>query len=120
LEVREMKRREAGRAPVDTARYAGMFAAISSEARLRVLRLLLAAHPRGLVVGDIQEELSIAPSTLSHHLEKLRHQGLVTVERQGTYLWYRAETVALQELLAFLFAECCTRNQAIQPDRIVG
>ena len=105
--------------PVDTSRYASMFAAMATEARLQIVRLLLAAHPKGMVVGEIQSELSIAPSTLSHHLEKLRNQSLVTVERQGTYLWYRANTGALQELLAFLFAECCSRNKAINPDRVV-
>ncbi len=64
--------------------------------------LLLAAHPLGLVVGDIQRELGIPNSTLSHHLEKLRHKGLVRVRREGTFLWYTADTEALGEILAFL------------------
>ena len=92
-----------------------MFAAMGAEPRLRVLRLLLTAHPDGLVVGELQDELGIPASTLSHHLEKLRHEGLVTAERSGTFLRYRAHCDALQELLGFLFAECCTRNQAIRP-----
>jgi ArsR family transcriptional regulator len=103
----------------DIARYADMFAAIGTEPRLRILRLLLAAHPDGMVVGDVQAELSIPPSTLSHHLEKLKNEDLVSVRRKGTFLWYRANTEALQDLLTFLYAECCTRNRAINPESIV-
>jgi ArsR family transcriptional regulator, arsenate/arsenite/antimonite-responsive transcriptional repressor len=100
-------------------RYADMLAAIGTEPRLRVMRLLLSAHPDGMVVGDIQSELDIPASTLSHHLEKLKNEDLVAVRREGTYLWYRANTEALQELLAFLYSECCTRNKAIKPQAIV-
>lgn len=102
-----------------TARFADMLAAMGTEPRLRILRLLLAAHPEGLVVGDIAAELAIASSTLSHHLEKLRNEELVAVRREGTFLWYSANTAALQELLGFLYAECCTRNRVVEPSRIV-
>jgi ArsR family transcriptional regulator len=101
------------------ARYADMFTAMGTEPRLRIMRLLLSAHPKGLVVGDIQNELGIPNSTLSHHLEKLKNEGLVKVRRDSTFLWYTANTEALGELLGFLYAECCTRNQAVQPDRII-
>jgi ArsR family transcriptional regulator, arsenate/arsenite/antimonite-responsive transcriptional repressor len=104
---------------VQVTRFADMFSAIGTEPRLRIIRLLLAAHPDGLVVGDIQNELEIPSSTLSHHLEKLRMEDLVTVERDGTFLLYRANTKALQELLTFLYAECCSRNKAIKPELIV-
>jgi ArsR family transcriptional regulator, arsenate/arsenite/antimonite-responsive transcriptional repressor len=103
----------------DVARYADMFAAVGNDARLRIMRLLLAAHPEGLVVGDIQAELAMPNSTLSHHLEKLRTEGLVRVRREGTFLWYSADTAALRELLQFLYAECCTRNKAVEPASIV-
>jgi len=101
------------------ARYADMFAAMGTEARLRIMRLLLAAHPDGMVVGDLQQELEIPGSTLSHHLDKLRNEGLVEVRRDGTYLWYTASAEALRELLRFLYAECCTRSKAIRPEAIV-
>jgi len=104
---------------MEIARYADMFAAMGAEARLTIMRLLLAAHPDGLVVGDIQAELGIPGSTLSHHLEKLRHEGLVDVRREGTFLWYRANAEKLRELLQFLYAECCTRSKAIRPEAIV-
>ncbi len=103
----------------DAAKYADMFSALGAEPRLRIVRLLLAAHPEGLVAGDIQRELDIPPSTLSHHLEKLKSENLVTVRREGTFLWYQASTDALAELLGFLYAECCTRNRAVPGKAIV-
>ena len=96
-----------------------MFSAMGTEARLRIMQLLLSAHPEGLVVGEIQEELSIPNSTLSHHLDKLRNEGLVKVQREGTFLRYSANTEALQQLLGFLYAECCTRNKAVEPAKVV-
>lgn len=83
------------------------------------MQLLLSAHPEGLVVGEIQEELEIPNSTLSHHLDKLKNEGLVEVRRESTFLRYTANTDALQELLQFLYAECCTRNKALKPQDIV-
>jgi len=96
-----------------------MFSAMGTEARLRILRLLLAAHPDGMVVGDVAEELDIPGSTLSHHLDKLKNEDLVQVQREGTFLRYTANTVALQELLGFLYAECCTRNKAVAPATVL-
>lgn len=101
------------------SRYATMFSAMGGEARLRILRLLLSAHPDGMVVNEIGEELEIANSTLSHHLDKLKNEDLVEVRREGTFLRYSANAQALQELLGFLYAECCTRNKAVEPRRIV-
>lgn len=101
-----------------TAHYADMFAALGAEPRLRILRALLAAHPDGMVVGEIQTELGIAASTLSHHLDKLKNEDLVTVRRESTFLRYSANAAALEELLGFLYAECCTRNKAIKPAKI--
>ena len=103
----------------NTARFADMFAAIGTEPRLRIVRLLLSAHPEGMVVGEIQSELGIPPSTLSHHLEKLKNEDLITVQRESTVLRYSANAEVLQELLTFLYAECCTRSKAIKPEAIV-
>jgi ArsR family transcriptional regulator len=101
------------------ARYAQMFFAMGAEPRLRIMRLLLAAYPGGMVVGDIQTELGIPGPTLSHHLEKLKHVGLVTVRRERQYLWYAARAEALRELLGFLYEECCTRSRVLSPQAIV-
>ncbi len=100
-------------------RYADMLSAMGTEPRLRIMHLLLSAHPDGLVVGDIQEELEIPNSTLSHHLDKLRNEDLVRVQRESTFLRYTANTESLQELLSFLYSECCTRSQAVKPETIV-
>jgi DNA-binding transcriptional ArsR family regulator len=100
-------------------KYADMFSAMGTEARVRIMQLLLSAHPEGLVVGEIQEELDIPNSTLSHHLDKLKNEDLVNVRRESTFLRYTANTEALQELLQFLYAECCTRNKALKPQDIV-
>jgi ArsR family transcriptional regulator len=102
------------------ARFADMFSALGTEPRLRIMRLLLSAHPDGMVVGDIITELGITASTLSHHLDKLKNEDLVKVQRESTFLRYSANAETLQELLGFLYAECCTRNKAIEPKAIVS
>ena len=102
------------------AKYADMLSAMGTEPRLRIMQLLLSAHPEGLVVGDIQEELEIPNSTLSHHLDKLKNENLVQVKRESTFLRYTANTEALQELMQFLYSECCTRNKALRPQDIVA
>ncbi|MGB7622218.1 MAG: metalloregulator ArsR/SmtB family transcription factor [Terriglobia bacterium] len=103
----------------DMTRYARMLSAIGTESRLRILRLLLLAHPDGIVAGKIQEELKISPSNLSHHLEKLKHEGVISVTREHTFRRYRANTEALQELLTFLYVECCRGSSVIRPESIV-
>lgn len=101
-------------------RYADMFAALGAEPRLRIMRLLLSAHPDGLVVNEIQAETGVGGSTLSHHLDKLKHDELVTAEREKAFIRYRANAEALEELLGFLYAECCTRNKAVEPKKIAA
>jgi ArsR family transcriptional regulator, arsenate/arsenite/antimonite-responsive transcriptional repressor len=102
----------------EITRFADMFSAMGTGPRLRIMRTLRSAHPDGMVVGEIGNELEIPASTLSHHLDKLKNEELVKVRREGTYLWYSANTEALQELLGFLYAECCTRNKAVAPRAI--
>jgi ArsR family transcriptional regulator, arsenate/arsenite/antimonite-responsive transcriptional repressor len=105
--------------PLLVTRSADRFSALGAEPRLQIVRLLLSAHPAGLVAGEIQDELDIPASTLSHHLERLRQVGLVSVRRAGTFLWYSANTDALREVLGFLYDECCTRNRAVPVEAIV-
>ena len=107
-----------GRADAEVARYAEMLSAMGTPPRLRIMRLLLSSHPHGMVVGEIQEELEIPGSTLSHHLEKLKNAGLVTVRREQQFLWYAANAGGLRELLGFLYEECCSRNRPIRPEEI--
>ncbi len=105
--------------PEQITRYADILAAIGTESRLRITQLLLSAHPEGMVAGEIQAELGISASNLSHHLDKLKHEGVIQVQRQGSFLRYTVDTGALEELLAFLFSECCTRTKAVRPDKII-
>ena len=104
---------------IDVSRYADMLAAMGAEARLRIMRLLLTAHPAGLVAGDIGVKLEIPASTLSHHLEKLKNEDLVQARRQGTFLWYTANTEALREVLTFLYAECCGGDRPLRMEDIM-
>ena len=107
--------------PVEqVARYADMFSAMGTEHRLRIMQLLLSAHPDGMMVNEIQTELGIPNSTLSHHPDKLKGEDLVNVQREGTFLRCTANTDALTELLGFLYAECCTRNRAVRPKAVVS
>jgi ArsR family transcriptional regulator len=94
-------------------RHASRFAALGHEVRLGIVRQLLAAHPHGMVAGEIQQQLGIPASTLSHHLEALHQVGLVQQHREGRFLRYLADTEGLQEILDFLYAECCTRNPLV-------
>ncbi len=104
----------------EITRFADMFSAMGTGPRLRIMRSLLSAHPDGMVVSDIGSELGIPASTLSHHLDKLKNEDLVKVQREGTFLWYSANTEIMQELLGFLYAECCTRNKAVKPQSILS
>ncbi len=84
-----------------TLRCAEIFSALGAEPRLRIVRFLL-AHPEGIVVGEIGSKLNILPSTLSHHLDKLKNEGLVAVEREGTSLRYIVNAKSLQDSVEFL------------------
>lgn len=105
--------------PEEITRFADMLAAIGTEPRLQITRLLLTSHPDGMVAGEIQAELGISASNLSHHLEKLKHEGVIAVKREGSFLRYTADADSLQDLLAFLFSECCARTKAVKPDKII-
>jgi DNA-binding transcriptional ArsR family regulator len=93
----------------DVRRYASRFTALGHEVRLQILRRLRRAHPDGMVVGEIQKEVGVPSSTLSHHLEALLHEGLVRQRREGRFLRYFTDEQGLEELLHFLEAECRPR-----------
>jgi len=90
----------------DLRRYASRFTALGHEVRLRILRRLRKAHPNGMVVGEIQKEIGVPASTLSHHLEVLFQEGLVQQRREGRFLRYTTDEQGVEELLHFLKAEC--------------
>ena len=82
-------------------RYAARFAALGHEVRVEIVRLLV-SHPEGMVVGEIQQELNIPASTLSHHLDGLLQEKLIEQHREGRFRRYRAHTQGLREILDFL------------------
>jgi ArsR family transcriptional regulator, arsenate/arsenite/antimonite-responsive transcriptional repressor len=98
----------------DLDRNAAAFAALGHPARLAIVRHLLAAHPTGLVANELQSELAIPASTLSHHLDGLRQERLIVQEREGKYLRYRVDEQGLKAVLGFLYAECCTRYPNVE------
>jgi len=98
---------------IDFVKFAGILAALGTEARLRIVYHLLRAHPEGMVAGEIQTQLGMQPSAVSHHLEKLKIEDLVRVKREGTFLRYTANPEALQELLSFLFSQCCADTKVV-------
>lgn len=82
-------------------------AALAQESRLRVFRLLVVAGPEGATPSQIAEQLGLSPTSLSFHLKELMHARLVTQQRQGRNLRYRAHIAAMNALLDFLTANCC-------------
>ena len=89
------------------------FAALASEARMRVFRLLIQAGPNGVAAGRLSEALDIAPSNLSAHLNTLRHAGLVSVRRDGRSRIYAANLEATGALVEYLVADCCDGHPEI-------
>ena len=83
------------------------FAAMGSEARLQVLRLMIRAGEGGLTVSELQERSGIAPSTLAHHLKFLAGAGVIEQERQGRMTVNRADYDQLRRLAQFILSECC-------------
>jgi ArsR family transcriptional regulator, arsenate/arsenite/antimonite-responsive transcriptional repressor len=91
-------------------------AALAQEARLRIFRALVVAGATGLTPGDLSEHLRVAPNTLSFHLKELTHSGLISQERQGRNLIYRASFAAMNELLGYLTENCCQGAACLSPE----
>lgn len=90
--------------------------ALGNPTRLRIYRTLVRAGHAGLPVGQLQERIGIAASTLSHHLHRLILPELVTQERQATTLICRANYAAMESLIGFLVDECCA-DAACRPEK---
>jgi ArsR family transcriptional regulator, arsenate/arsenite/antimonite-responsive transcriptional repressor len=106
------------RESIDFVRFADVLGALGTEPRLRIMYHLLRAHPDGMVASEIQAELGMQASAVSHHLDKLKNEDLVEVQRQGTYLRYTANADVLQDLLAFLFSQCCANTGVVQAESV--
>lgn len=88
--------------------------ALAQETRLRIFRLLVVAGPEGMNPGHMAEVLGIAPTALSFHLKELSHSGLISSERDGRNLIYRASVPQMNDLLAYLTAHCCQGEACLQ------
>jgi ArsR family transcriptional regulator len=106
------------RESIDFVKFADILAALGTEPRLRIVYHLLRAHPEGMVAGEIQNELAMQPSAVSHHLEKLKNEDLVHVQREGSYLRYTANPDVLQDLLTFLFSQCCAGKGVVPAESV--
>lgn len=82
-------------------------AALAQDVRLRAFRALVVAGPDGLTPTALCEQLGVAPNALSFHLKELTHAQLVTQERQGRHLIYRAAFDRMNDLLGYLSLNCC-------------
>lgn len=92
---------------MEVAHASTLFEALSSPVRLQLFRLLVRFAPDGLVVGEIAKHLQIPGTNLSFHLKGLLHTGLITVEKEGRFLRYRANIPLMLETIAYLTEECC-------------
>jgi DNA-binding transcriptional ArsR family regulator len=84
--------------------------ALAHETRLSVFRLLVQAGPAGLAAGDIADNLGALQNTMSRHLAKLHRAGIVTSQREGRSIIYRADFDAISGLILYLMEDCCGRN----------
>jgi len=82
-------------------------AALAQPVRLRVFRALVVAGPQGLTPSALSEQLGVAATTLSFHLKELTHAGLISQEREGRHLIYRAAFARMNDLLSYLTEHCC-------------
>ena len=85
-----------------------LFEILSSDVRLAVFRLLVKNAPDGLVAGDIAKILDVPVTNLSFHLKALAQSGLVSVEREGRFMRYKASIPLMLEIIAYLTSECCS------------
>ncbi|MDO9197382.1 helix-turn-helix transcriptional regulator [Rhodoferax sp.] len=84
-----------------------VFESLSSGVRLDIYRLLVKTGQQGMVAGEIATELAVPPTNLSFHLKALTQAQLLSVVQEGRFQRYRANLVLMQELIAYLTAECC-------------
>lgn len=90
-------------------------AALAHPARLQVFRALVVVGQQGLTPGTMAEALGLPAATLSFHLKELMHAELVTQERAGRHLVYRAAFDRMSGVLGYLTAHCCQGAECLEP-----
>ena len=93
-------------------------AALAQPSRLRTFRALVVAGQQGLVPGVMAEQMEIPAATLSFHLKELMHAGLVTQERNGRHLIYRANYDVMNEVITYLTENCCQGQACLEDNEL--
>lgn len=91
------------------------FAALAGEPRLRVLRRLVRAGPKGMAAGDIAAAMGMSPSNMSFHLKELERAGMVSSRREARSVIYAADYGILRALIEFLMKDCCAGRPEVLP-----
>jgi DNA-binding transcriptional ArsR family regulator len=100
---------------MDSPTVIASLAALAQESRLAIYRLLVEAGPTGLAVGEIGGDLKVSPATLSFHLKELANAGLIAARQDGRYIYYSANYLRMNDLLAYLTDNCCARDGTCAP-----
>lgn len=90
-----------------------VFAALSQETRLRIVRLLVKAGPEGIAAGGIADAMGVSASNVSFHLKELENAGVIASRREARSMIYAADYEALSGLIAFLMKDCCAGRPEI-------
>jgi ArsR family transcriptional regulator, arsenate/arsenite/antimonite-responsive transcriptional repressor len=98
--------------PSKLEQHAGQLSALGHPVRLKLVRLVVQSGAQGAAAGELQAEVDVPPSTLSHHLKRLLDAGLITSRSEGTYHYYSADYGALRALTDYLWRDCCRRGKA--------
>lgn len=91
--------------------HAEQLSALGHPTRLAILRLAVQAGPEGMPAGELQREVDLPASSLSHHLERLSKAGLLKSRRDGTFIYYAPHVEALRTLTSYLWEDCCKRGK---------
>jgi len=96
--------------PSELARHAAQLGALGHPIRLEILRFVVQAGPHGAAAGEIQSQVDLPASTLSHHLKRLVDAGLLSSRSEGTFHYYAAVYPSLRALTDYLWEDCCKRG----------
>lgn len=86
--------------------------ALAQPTRLAIFRLLVVSGPGGMAAGQVAEKLKVSPATLSFHFKTLSHAGLLESRQEGRFIYYAANFVAMNAMLAYLTENCCAGDAA--------
>lgn len=86
--------------------------ALAQPTRLAIFRLLVERGPEGVAAGQVAEKLKVSPATMSFHFKTLNHAGLIESRQEGRFVYYAANFVVMNNMLAYLTENCCAGDPA--------